>query len=770
MLKNRVLAGIMIGSSSLFILAILHGITTLPASQGLTFHLRPYLAVPILSILTNIYLLHTIAKRRRSIKGALWLNLFITSALFWSLTDLGTFAAGNAYTGMVVRAGIALSALIGLPALLIFVVNITYDKAEEFVGSSTFVLTVSYLIISLALATNFIFIRRPEALIPHFWGYEMVLGPLGTIYLAWFQFITLLIAGLMVRFYIRERHGKKKRQARIFLISVLVPIIGTTLTNILPAYLNLPFFIPLESLFTTVMGALLCYGILRYSLFSINPAQIAENILGTMAETVVVTNLKFELEYANTSAMHLLGIGESSESGHKVVRIDSLFAAEDFSKIRHYLLSDPSLKESKRFDDLTVIAQTTHHVTPVDLALSSILDDQGKLAGYAFVMTDISELKKAYAQLAKEERVVEQKVVERNEQLYTEHAKLEASIASLPVGFIMLDEDMHVLELNTVAKDLLEITSKSKKSITEALAKLGVETEFKQVHAKCEMADVPEVKLGKNTLHLVLAPIIAERGDCIGCVILIENITKQKVAERERNDFIVTASHEMRTPLTIVQGNLANALDPDIAKLGPDAKPLVEQAYSSALQLSELFKDILTVSEIDNGEAPHYEKKTTFNLAEATEDVVKVNRPKADAKGIALALGGHTQPISVAGDPNEIKEVLHKLIENAIKYTPKGHVAVEITQQASWALVSIEDSGSGIAPEDRKKLYKKFARLDNKLTREIGGTGLGLYIAQSLAKRNGGEITLEHSSPKGSIFTLKLPLAQPQEQAAKQPQ
>ncbi len=755
MLRNRVLSAIMITASLGFLASIILGILGLPQPDALTFRLTPLIVIPLISVAVNIYLLRTLVRRRRSIKGVIWISVFILSALVWSLTDLATYSAANAYTGLIVRSGIALSALIGLPALLVFVIYSTYDEAEEFMGGFVSVLGTSFVIIAMALATNFIFIRKPSALIPHFWGYEMTLGPLGTIYLAWFQFLTLLIAGLLVRNYYRERRGKKKKQARIFLVSVLVPIVGTTLTNILPAYLNLPFILPLDSLFTTIMGALMCYGILRHSMFSINPAEVATNILDTMAETVIVTDTKFGLEYTNASAEKLLGIHNEDAGGKS---IDSYFAAEDFSKIRHLLIVDPNVRQTQRLDGLNVITQHTHQVVPVDLALSAILDERGHLAGFVFVMTDISKLKQAYAQLANEERVVEQKVVERNEELYTEHAKLEASIASLPIGFIMLDETMQVLEFNDVAHNLLGTKAQTKAAVTEALTSLGVEQDFARVHSECTTADIPEIKLGKLTLHLIIAPIIGGKSDCIGCVILIEDITKQKAAERERNDFIVTASHEMRTPLTIVQGNLSNALDPDIAKLSKEAKPLVEQAYSSALQLSELFKDILTVSEIDNGEAPHYEHRTGFKLTEVIEDVVKKYRHMADTKKIALIYSGSQSDSEVTGDPNETKEVLSKLVENAIKYTRKGHVALDVKHTGGWAIVSIEDSGAGIPSSDRHKLFKKFSRVDNNLTREVGGTGLGLYIAQSLAKRNGGEVILEHSSPKGSIFTLKLPL------------
>ena len=636
-----------------------------------------------------------------------------------------------------------------------FLLYYTRDDGDEHILPWLLTMGTSFMVIILALSSNFVFRRISTAMIPRFWGYEIVLGPMGALYLAWFQVLSFIIIGLLIKFYNKERKGKRKKQATLMLIAVLIPIIGSTVTNVIPAYLNLPFFLPLDSFFSTLMAVVMCYGIIRYSLFSINPAAIATNILETMAETVVVTDQNFALEYSNANAEKVFGINSESTSRKQ---ISSFFAPQHFKKIQEHLATDPKLTKKLRLENLTVVAQHTNKITPIDLALSSVLDEHGRLAGYVFVMTDISNLKRAYAQLAEEERKVEEKVIERTEQLYTEHAKLEASIASLPVGFIMLDENMKVLELNEVAQDLFQIKSKTGKAVEAVLHKLGVKENFEKVHAECKLADIPEVMLEKRTLHLIISPIIGSRNDCIGSVLLIEDITKQKLAEKERNEFIVTASHEMRTPLTIVQGNLANALDPDIGKLDKDTKPLVQQAYESTAQLAELFKDIMTVSEIDNGTAPHYENKTKFDYVTVIDDVVRRVRPKAEAKKIALSFSGHEKKINLKGDPNEIKEIITKITENAIKYTTKGYVSLELKEHGKWVLLSVTDTGSGIKTIDRKRLFRKFARLDNSLTREIGGTGLGLYIAQSLAQRNGGEVILEHSSSKGSIFTVKLPV------------
>ena len=755
MRKHSILGWVSVISALAFSAILIFGTTTSTSPQPLAFMWRPFILIPLSSVLLNMYLLFLVYKRRRAIKGVMWFGLFLLGVLLWSLTDLATFASANSYTALIVRAGIPVASLIGIPALLIFLVTYTSndDEADTLMLPWLLMLAVSLFIIIVALTTNFIVVRNPSTLIPRPWGFEITLGPFGSLYLAWFQILTFIILGLLIRHYVHERKGKRKKQAMYLLIGILIPILGSTFTNVIPAYLGLPFYLPLDSFFSTIMALVMGYAIIRHSLFVINPTTIASNILETMAEAVVVVNPGFEVEYANTSAHRLFGLGNATRKRN----IKNYFAPQHYKKIVQYTVADPTLKASKKIENLIMVTGESKHIVPVDLNLSALLDTKGKAAGYVLVITDISNLKRAYAQLAEEERKVEQKVIERTEELYREHAKLEASIASLPVGFIMLDENMQVLELNKVAKDLLKIESKSKKAISDALLDLGIKQDFEKVHGSCQLADIAELEHDKRILHLIISPIIDDKKHCIGSVLLIEDITKQKAAERERNDFIVTASHEMRTPLTIIQGNLANALDPDIAKLDKTTKPIIQQAYESTAQLAELFRDIMTVAEIDNGSAPHYENKTEFDYVGAIDDVIRLMRPKADNKKLALSFSGHEKKINLKADPNEVKEIIAKLVENAIKYTTHGFVSLELKEHGDWVLLSVVDTGAGINLEDRKKLFKKFDRLDNSLTREVGGTGLGLYIAQSLAERNGGEVMLEHSTKKGSVFTLKLP-------------
>jgi len=114
--------------------------------------------------------------------------------------------------------------------------------------------------------------------------------------------------------------------------------------------------------------------------------------------------------------------------------------------------------------------------------------------------------------------------------------------------------------------------------------------------------------------------------------------------------------------------------------------------------------------------------------------------------------------IKISGDRDEVKECILKLIDNGIKFTKKGSVEVEVSKKASNIVIRVVDSGQGISKVEEKRLFRKFIRLDNSLKREVGGAGLGLYIAKALAERNKGELILEKSDKTGSTFRLTLHL------------
>ena len=265
----------------------------------------------------------------------------------------------------------------------------------------------------------------------------------------------------------------------------------------------------------------------------------------------------------------------------------------------------------------------------------------------------------------------------------------------------------------------------------------------------------------KLMISLVVSPV----GDLgAGVIAVFRDITSEKASEREQAEFISTASHEMRTPVAAIEGYLGLALNPQTASIDIRARDFILKAHASADHLGHLFQDLLDVSKADDGRISNNPK--VVNIIELTHDIVQGLSQKATDKGLRITFkpipddrsGRVIPPVYYVNlDNDHVREILDNLIENAIKYTPRGEVVVDADGDDDHVIISIKDSGIGIPAEDMSHLFQKFYRVDNKDTREIGGTGLGLYLSRRLAEIMGGRIWAESVYQKGTTFFVELP-------------
>ena len=267
----------------------------------------------------------------------------------------------------------------------------------------------------------------------------------------------------------------------------------------------------------------------------------------------------------------------------------------------------------------------------------------------------------------------------------------------------------------------------------------------------------------KIMISLVVSPV-GDMGS--GIIAVFRDITKEKAEEREQAEFISTASHEMRTPVASIEGYLGLALNPQTSQIDNRARDFILKAHASAQHLGHLFQDLLDVSKADDGRISNNPKVT--DLVTLVHDIVQGLDQKATDKGLKLNFiplpddqNERDRTISpvfyVNLDNDHIREIVDNLVENAIKYTPRGEVKVDITSDEENVTISVKDSGIGIPAEDMPHLFQKFYRVDNKDTREIGGTGLGLYLSRRLAEIMGGRIWVESVYTQGSTFFVELP-------------
>jgi PAS domain S-box-containing protein len=276
-------------------------------------------------------------------------------------------------------------------------------------------------------------------------------------------------------------------------------------------------------------------------------------------------------------------------------------------------------------------------------------------------------------------------------------------------------------------------------------------------------------RTGKHTaISLTVSPV-AEAGSqtASGVVGVFSDITQQKMEEAQRSDFISTASHEMRTPVAAIEGYLALALNPKISKIDDNARKLLDKAAAATKHLGVLFQDLLTSSRAEDGRLQNY--PAVIEVGELIQQVAEAERFHAKEKNLSLRYvvsedstastnGKVIRPLYYTyADPHRINEVLANIINNAIKYTQEGSVTINLTGDPSIIQIQVRDTGPGIPPEDIPHLFQKFYRVDNSMTRTIGGTGLGLFICRKIIELYNGRIWAESELGKGSTFFINLP-------------
>lgn len=252
-----------------------------------------------------------------------------------------------------------------------------------------------------------------------------------------------------------------------------------------------------------------------------------------------------------------------------------------------------------------------------------------------------------------------------------------------------------------------------------------------------------------------------------GAIAVLRDVDKQKHQEQQRSDFISTASHEMRTPVASIQGYLELALNPKISTLDEKTKGYVTKAYEATRNLGQLFQDLLNVSKSDDGKLANHPE--IVNVNELIGEVVTQEEGSASKKQLRLVFDsapsqekGRISPLLyVHADPERLREVIINLVENAIKYTKQGIVTLGAEVKDQSVIIRVSDTGTGIAEEDIPHLFQRFYRVDNSETREIGGTGLGLFITKQIVEMMSGRVWCESQLGAGSTFFVQLPRISP---------
>lgn len=226
-------------------------------------------------------------------------------------------------------------------------------------------------------------------------------------------------------------------------------------------------------------------------------------------------------------------------------------------------------------------------------------------------------------------------------------------------------------------------------------------------------------------------------------------------SNRLKSDFLATMSHELRTPLNSILGFSDVLLSSQ--RLNDKEQRWVSNIRTSGDQLLSLINDILDLAKIEAGKMQV--RLEEFSILDVCEGLVNMFRPLAEKKNIDLRSQIDPELPLLRQDAGKLQQILSNLLSNAIKFTPEGgRVVLKVEAEPGHFIITVMDTGVGIAPEDQELVFEKFRQSGNPLTREHAGTGLGLSIVRELSKLLGGEVTLRSELGRGSTFTVRLPV------------
>lgn len=332
------------------------------------------------------------------------------------------------------------------------------------------------------------------------------------------------------------------------------------------------------------------------------------------------------------------------------------------------------------------------------------------------------------------------RTIDQQQKLLARHFQ---GIESLQDGVLILDNRGYILHFNKVAKQLLNLRLEDKGQIVTNLIRNPRLKEYLQENNSTEFVQI-DVRHRQNlTLQIQMTGFGTEQK-----LLLIQNITERKKVEHMRQSFIANASHELRTPLTVINGYLEilENFDADLRQ-----HSIIKKMQQQSLRMKELIDDLIHLSKLETENQRSW--GDWFDLKNLAYDVlnqlVSISQQRIEFRC--------TQEVDILGFAGEMHTIINNLLVNALKYGGTGQIIFSIDSSFNGVLVSVQDFGSGIAPEHIHHLTERFYRVDDDRSSDKGGSGLGLAIVKHALELHGSSLQIQSQLQQGSTFSFLLP-------------
>lgn len=353
-------------------------------------------------------------------------------------------------------------------------------------------------------------------------------------------------------------------------------------------------------------------------------------------------------------------------------------------------------------------------------------------------------------------RAMDQAVQElgrRVESLARDRARMEAILASMIEGVLVVDEQGRLQLVNDAARRILKLEQGAlNHSYVEAIRHPGIVEHLGRALAGGETS-VLELSVTRDTTRTLVAQVAPVVAAGRGAVLVMHDITELRKADMIRRDFVANVSHELRTPLTAIKG-YAEALidDSDDAEA---RERFLEIIHRQAERMERLVKDLLRLARLEAGQEVVDIAPCDINAL--LRGLVSDFEAQATAKQQTLAVTVAPEAAMLNTDAAKLHDIVRNLVENAVNYTPDGGaIDIHASVNGGRFQLSVADTGHGIAPDELGRVFERFYRVDKSRARP-GGTGLGLSIVKHLVQVLEGEVFVENQPSGGALFTVNLP-------------
>jgi len=400
-------------------------------------------------------------------------------------------------------------------------------------------------------------------------------------------------------------------------------------------------------------------------------------------------------------------------------------------------------------------------------------DEKGDVVGYFLGIFDLTSIKRTENELREAQlaliNILEDSQAARKE-AEEEKDKTQEIINSLADGLLVFDRENYLALINPRAEEFLNI----KKG--ELIGKDVVDfSRFEQLKNLATLIgkDIKEdlfrkeLKLtGDFILEISTVPLIAGKTK-VGTLIILHDVSREKIVERMKTEFVSISAHQLRTPLSAIKWTLRMLLDGDLGKISEEQREFIGKTYISNERMINLINDLLNVTRIEEGRYLH--KPFLSEIAPVLQFVINSYKEEFKKRLISIKFKKPKKKLpKVLLDIEKIKLAFQNIIDNAVKYTPaNGKVVVSLENNDKEIMVSVKDSGVGIPKERKGRVFSKFFRGANVIKMETDGSGLGLFIAKNIIESHGGKIWFKANKEKGTTFCFTVPIRKTTKESAK---